>query len=95
MEKIVLTYGTFDLFHIGHLNLSLSLGRMGEKLIVGLATDEFNAQRGKVTAVPFCRTHPDRREHPVCGYGDSHGAIGPEGGGHPAPQREPPRHGKR
>lgn len=45
--NIVITYGTFDLFHIGHLNILESLSHMGEKLIVGVSTDEFNLLKGK------------------------------------------------
>ena len=43
----ILTYGTFDLFHVGHLRLLRRLKAMGKELIVGLSTDEFNAQKGK------------------------------------------------
>jgi glycerol-3-phosphate cytidylyltransferase len=53
MEKVVLTYGTFDLFHIGHLSLLQRLRRLGDTLIVGVTTDEFNARRGKVSCIPF------------------------------------------
>ncbi|MBU3002094.1 adenylyltransferase/cytidyltransferase family protein [Paraglaciecola arctica] len=45
--KIVMTYGTFDLFHIGHLNLLERLAELGDKLIVGVSTDEFNQEKGK------------------------------------------------
>ncbi|SBS25461.1 Glycerol-3-phosphate cytidylyltransferase [Marinomonas aquimarina] len=45
--KIILTYGTFDLFHIGHLNMLKRLRALGDKLIVGVSTDEFNALKGK------------------------------------------------
>ena len=45
--KTVLTYGTFDLFHIGHLRLFERLKALGDRLIVGVSTDEFNAQKGK------------------------------------------------
>lgn len=45
--KIILTYGTFDLFHIGHLNLLERLAKLGDKLIVGVSTDEFNLLKGK------------------------------------------------
>lgn len=51
--KTVLTYGTFDLFHIGHLNLLERLRGMGDRLIVGVSTDEFNAAKGKRTVIPF------------------------------------------
>lgn len=52
-EKIVLTYGTFDMFHIGHLNLLNRLKSLGDKLIVAVSTDEFNALKGKKTLIPF------------------------------------------
>ncbi|UAA39506.1 adenylyltransferase/cytidyltransferase family protein [Paraneptunicella aestuarii] len=45
--KTVLTYGTFDLFHIGHLKMLQRLKAMGDKLIVAVSTDEFNALKGK------------------------------------------------
>ncbi|MCP1641863.1 glycerol-3-phosphate cytidylyltransferase [Pseudomonas citronellolis] len=53
MEKVVLTYGTFDLFHSGHLKLLARLKKLGTKLIVGVSTDEFNAGKGKKTIIPF------------------------------------------
>lgn len=49
----VLTYGTFDLFHIGHLRLLERLSAMGDRLVVGVSTDEFNAGKGKSTVVPY------------------------------------------
>jgi len=52
-EKVVLTYGTFDLFHIGHVRLLKRLRAMGDKLIVGCSSDEFNARKGKQTIIPF------------------------------------------
>lgn len=51
--KTILTYGTFDLFHIGHLRLLQRLHALGERLIVGVSTDEFNQLKGKKTVVPF------------------------------------------
>lgn len=45
--KKVLTYGTFDLLHYGHLNLLRRAKAMGDYLIVGLSTNEFNKQKGK------------------------------------------------
>lgn len=53
MTKTVLTYGTFDLFHIGHLNILKRLKEKGDRLIVGVSTDEFNALKGKKPVVPF------------------------------------------
>lgn len=49
----VLTYGTFDLFHIGHLNLIKRAKKLGDKLIVGLSTDEFNREKGKQSYLNF------------------------------------------
>lgn len=51
--KTVITYGTFDMFHIGHLNLIKRLLPLGEKLIVAVSTDEFNAIKGKKTLIPY------------------------------------------
>ncbi len=53
MPKTILTYGTFDLFHIGHLRLLERLRSMGDRLLVGVSTDEFNTSKGKKTVVPF------------------------------------------
>ncbi|EGQ7903451.1 glycerol-3-phosphate cytidylyltransferase [Vibrio sp. Vb1026] len=46
-KKIVLTYGTFDLFHIGHVRLLKRLSELGDKLYVGISSDEFNELKGK------------------------------------------------
>ena len=40
--KRVITYGTFDLLHYGHINLLRRARQLGDYLIVGLSTDEFN-----------------------------------------------------
>lgn len=52
-ETVVITYGTFDMFHIGHLRLLQRLKKLGDKLIVAVSTDEFNAIKGKTTVIPF------------------------------------------
>jgi glycerol-3-phosphate cytidylyltransferase len=44
---LVLTYGTYDLFHYGHIRLLERARALGTRLGVGLSTDEFNALKGK------------------------------------------------
>lgn len=45
--KRVLTYGTFDLLHRGHVRLLKRAAALGDELTVGLSTDEFNRIKGK------------------------------------------------
>lgn len=45
--KRILTYGTYDLLHWGHIRLLKRAKQLGDYLIVGLSTDEFNAIKGK------------------------------------------------
>lgn len=52
-DRTVITYGTFDLFHYGHVRLLERLSRLGNRLIVACSTDEFNARKGKVSVVPY------------------------------------------
>ena len=52
MKKII-TYGTFDLFHIGHLCLLQRVRKLGQHLTVAVSTDEFNAIKGKKTLIPY------------------------------------------
>ena len=42
MSKTVITFGTFDVFHIGHLNILKRAAAFGDKLIVGISTDQLN-----------------------------------------------------
>jgi len=43
----VLTYGTYDLLHYGHIRLLQRAKQLGDYLIVAVSTDEFNAIKGK------------------------------------------------
>lgn len=45
--KRILTYGTFDLLHYGHIRLLKRAKELGDYLIVALSTDEFNSIKGK------------------------------------------------
>lgn len=45
--KRVITYGTFDVLHYGHINLLRRAKNMGDFLIVGLSSDEFNRIKAK------------------------------------------------
>ena len=61
MGKTVITYGTFDLFHVGHLRLLARAKALAEggRLIVAVSTDEFNWHgKQKVCAIAY----PERVE---------------------------------
>lgn len=45
--KRILTYGTFDLLHYGHIRILKRAKELGDYLVVALSTDEFNAVKGK------------------------------------------------
>ena len=48
-ERIVISYGTYDLFHYGHVQILKRMKQMGDKLIIGCSSDFFNASKGKVS----------------------------------------------
>ena len=45
--KTVLTYGTYDLLHYGHIRLLKRAKELGDYLVVAVSTDEFNDIKGK------------------------------------------------
>lgn len=45
--KKILTYGTFDLLHFGHIEILRRAKALGDYLVVAISTDEFNAIKGK------------------------------------------------
>lgn len=51
--KTVITYGTFDLLHDGHIKLLNRARALGDRLIVALSSDEFNLIKGKKCVYDF------------------------------------------
>lgn len=51
--KRVITYGTFDLLHYGHINLLKRAKDLGDYLIVAVSSDEFNELKGKKSYFTF------------------------------------------
>lgn len=48
-----ITYGTYDMFHVGHLNLLKRIKDLCSNLIVAVSTDEFNELKGKKCVIPY------------------------------------------
>ena len=51
--KRVLTYGTFDLFHEGHVRILERAKALGDYLIVAISSDEFNQLKGKKSIMSY------------------------------------------
>lgn len=51
--KTVITYGTFDILHVGHINLLRRARALGDRLVVGLSTDEFNQGKHKSSLLNY------------------------------------------
>lgn len=51
--KKVITYGTFDLLHTGHINILRRAKERGDYLVVAISSDEFNAGKGKKAYYTF------------------------------------------
>lgn len=47
--KTILTYGTFDFCHFGHQSLLWRARALGDRLLVGVSTDKFAREKGKVS----------------------------------------------
>lgn len=54
--KIVLTYGTFDLFHVGHTNILKRAKALGDKLYVGVTGEVYDKERGKLEVIDSLET---------------------------------------
>ena len=53
MSKTVITYGTFDMFYIGHLKLPQRQKELRDRLIVAVSTDRFNEEKNKKLLIPY------------------------------------------
>lgn len=76
--KRVITYGTFDLLHYGHINLLRRAKQLGDYLIVVVSSDEFNWNE-KHKKCYF--TYEQRKalvEATLCGFGHSGDQLGAE-----------------
>lgn len=58
MTKVI-TYGTFDLFHRGHLNILKKAKELGDYLVVGVTSEQYDIDRGKLNV---CQTLSERIE---------------------------------
>jgi glycerol-3-phosphate cytidylyltransferase len=52
-ERRILTYGTYDVLHYGHIRLLRRAAALGSRLFVGLSSDTFNAKKGKAAFYPY------------------------------------------
>lgn len=57
-HKKIITYGTFDIFHVGHVRLLQRARSLGDYLIAAVSSDEFNSLKGKKSIFSF----EDRKE---------------------------------
>ena len=45
MARTVITFGTFDVFHVGHLRVIERAAALGDRLVVGVSADELNLRK--------------------------------------------------
>lgn len=66
--KKVITYGTFDLLHEGHIKLLSRAKALGDYLIVGVTTEQYDVTRGKMNVVDSLMRRIDNVRS--CGFAD-------------------------
>lgn len=47
--KKVITFGTFDVFHVGHINILERAARYGDYLVVGVSSDQLNFKKTEIS----------------------------------------------
>jgi len=50
----IITFGTFDLFHIGHLNILERAAKLGDRLVVGVSSDQLNINKKQRLPIYSC-----------------------------------------
>ena len=64
MTKVI-TYGTYDLLHYGHINLLKRAKELGDYLIVGVTADDFDKRRGKINVQQSLTERIENVQKPV------------------------------
>lgn len=77
MRKVI-TYGTFDLLHAGHINLLRRAKELGDYLIVVVSTDEFNWNEKRKKCYFSYEERKTGRSSSLCGSCDSRRKLGSE-----------------
>ena len=61
MSRTVITFGTFDVFHVGHLRVIERAAALGDRLVVGVSADELNLRKkGREPVFSQARADGDR-----------------------------------
>lgn len=76
MMKRIITYGTFDLLHYGHINLLRRAKELGDYLVVALSTDEFNWNEKRKKCYFTYEQRKSARSDTLCGPCDSRKLLG-------------------